>query len=159
MTAPVVEANPQPAGQTAVFSNTASVRFLASILLLMFVMNTLGRGVTETFAVFLLPVQKGLGVARAEITATYSIYMLVFGLTSPLAGQLVDRMGVRISYCLGLARFRVWLLCGRVRDKTLALLSDGWRARGHSYGAAWNGGGVVDHGALVYRRGGSRETG
>ncbi len=80
----------------------ASFRFLAVILALMFLMNTLGRGVTETFAVFLLPVQKGLGVTRAEITATYSIYMLVFGLAAPIAGQLVDRMGVRISYSLGL---------------------------------------------------------
>jgi MFS family permease len=73
----------------------------------MFVMNMLGRGVTETFAVFLLPVEKGLGVTRAEITATYSIYMLVFGLASPLAGQLVDRLGVRISYGFGLASLGV----------------------------------------------------
>jgi MFS family permease len=80
----------------------ASFRFLSGILALMFLMNTLGRGVTETFAVFLLPVQKGLGVTRAEITATYSIYMLVFGLASPIAGQLVDRIGVRISYGVGL---------------------------------------------------------
>jgi MFS family permease len=80
----------------------ASVGFLATILVLMFLMNTLGRGVTETFAVFLLPVQNSLGVTRAEITATYSIYMLVFGLAAPVAGQLVDRIGVRISYSVGL---------------------------------------------------------
>jgi MFS family permease len=79
-----------------------SFGFLAAMLALMFVMNTFGRGVTETFAVFLLPVQDSLGATRAEITATYSIYMLVFGLAAPIAGQLVDRIGVRISYGLGL---------------------------------------------------------
>lgn len=86
----------------AVSEPLPSFRFLTAILALMFVMNTLGRGVTETFAVFLLPVQKGLDVSRAEITATYSIYMLVFGLAAPIAGQMVDRIGVRISYSLGL---------------------------------------------------------
>jgi MFS family permease len=109
MTAPVAPAsipdsvNAVPAvAADAARAPEASFRFLVAILALMFLMNTLGRGVTETFAVFLLPVQKGLGVSRAEITATYSIYMLVFGLAAPIAGQLVDRMGVRISYSLGL---------------------------------------------------------
>jgi MFS family permease len=97
-TAAVVAANREVAS-----GHAPSVWFLSSILALMFLMNMLGRGVTETFAVFLLPVEKGLGVSRAEITATYSIYMLVFGLASPLAGQLVDRLGVRISYGFGLA--------------------------------------------------------
>jgi MFS family permease len=101
MTAPVAPA-PITDAPVQVTDPETSVGFLAVILALMFLMNTLGRGVTETFAVFLLPVQKGLGVTRGEITATYSIYMLVFGLAAPIAGQLVDRMGVRISYSLGL---------------------------------------------------------
>jgi MFS family permease len=101
MTAPVAPA-PIIDAPAQVAEPEASVGFLAVILLLMFAMNTLGRGVTETFAVFLLPVQKGLDVSRAEITATYSIYMLVFGVAAPIAGQLVDRIGVRVSYSLGL---------------------------------------------------------
>jgi MFS family permease len=64
-------------------------------------MNTIGRGVTETFAVFLLPVQNGLGVTRSEITLTYSIYMLANGCMAPFAGQLIDRLGARITYGLG----------------------------------------------------------
>jgi len=75
--------------------------FLAMILVLTFVMNTIGRGVTETFAVFLLPVQDGLGVTRSEITLTYSIYMLANGAAAPLAGQLIDRLGARVTYGLG----------------------------------------------------------
>jgi MFS family permease len=75
--------------------------FLAMILVLTFVMNTLGRGVTESFAVFLLPVQDGLAVSRSEITLTYSIYMLANGCMAPFAGQLIDRLGARVTYGLG----------------------------------------------------------
>jgi MFS family permease len=66
-------------------------------------MNLVARGVPETFAVFLLPVQKGLDVSRADITLTYSTYMLTYGLSGPFVGQLVDRFGARLTYGLGLA--------------------------------------------------------
>jgi MFS family permease len=83
--------------------NTEATRFfLAVILVLTFVMNTIGRGVTETFAIFLLPVQEGLAVSRSEITLTYSIYMLANGATAPFAGQLIDRLGARVTYGLGI---------------------------------------------------------
>jgi MFS family permease len=65
-------------------------------------MNLVARGVPETFAVFLLPVQKGLGVSRADITLTYSVYMIAYGVSGPLAGQLVDRLGARVAYSFGL---------------------------------------------------------
>lgn len=80
----------------------ASRTFLAMILVLTFALNTVGRGVTETFAVFLLSVQDGLGVTRSEITATYSIYMLANGFSAPFAGQLIDRLGARVTYGVGL---------------------------------------------------------
>ncbi|MGD9827302.1 MAG: MFS transporter [Hyphomicrobiaceae bacterium] len=82
---------------------TPSRYFLISVVLLAFVMNTLARGVTETFAVFLLPVEKGLGISRSEITAAYSVYMLALGCSAPFAGQLIDRVGVRFTYGVGLA--------------------------------------------------------
>jgi MFS family permease len=80
----------------------AGRRFLITLLVVTFVMNMLARGVTETFAVFLLPVQQGLGVSRAEITLTYSAFMLSYGLSAPLAGQLIDRLGARAAYGFGL---------------------------------------------------------
>jgi MFS family permease len=79
------------------------------------VMNTLGRGVTETFAVFLLPVEKALGATRSEISATYSIYMIVNGFAAPFAGQLIDRLGARATYGAGLILLQnraVWILVG-----------------------------------------------
>jgi MFS family permease len=77
--------------------------FLITLVALTFVMNLLARGVPETFAVFLLPVQSGLGLSRPEITLTYSCYMLAYGLSAPFAGQLIDRLGARVTYGFGLA--------------------------------------------------------
>jgi MFS family permease len=76
--------------------------FLVTLVALTFAMNLVARGVPETFAVFLLPVQKGLGVSRADITLTYSVYMIAYGVSGPLAGQLVDRLGARVAYSFGL---------------------------------------------------------
>lgn len=77
--------------------------FLAGVIALAFAMNAIGRGFSETFAVFLLPVEQALGVERAEISATYAIYMLAYAGAAPFAGQIVDRWGPRMSYALGLA--------------------------------------------------------
>lgn len=82
---------------------SATPAFLFTLIALTFAMNLIGRGVTETFAVFLLPVQKGLGLSRAEVTLTYSVYMLAYGLSAPFAGQLIDRFGARITYGFGLS--------------------------------------------------------
>ncbi len=76
--------------------------FLVMLVTLAFLMNTVGRGVTETFAVFLLPVQDGLAATRPQMTATYSIYALSYAASAPFVGQLVDRLGLRITYGLGL---------------------------------------------------------
>ena len=84
-------------------ASEASRVFLVSLLVLTFLMNTVGRGVTETFAVFLLPVERGLGATRAEMTAAYSIFAVAYGFSAPFTGQLIDRFGARITYGFGLA--------------------------------------------------------
>jgi len=75
---------------------------LGAVLMLAFLMNMLGRGATEAFAVFLLPVEKALGATRSEIAGVYSLFMLVLGLAGPFAGGIFDRLGARASYCSGL---------------------------------------------------------
>ena len=75
-------------------------------------MNAIGRGITETFAVFLLPVEAALGVDRAQISATYSIYMVAYGLSAPFAGQLIDRLGGRACYATGLLALGLGYLLG-----------------------------------------------
>ncbi len=83
-------------------SRNGSAAILAGVLALTFLMNMLGRGATEAFAVFLLPVEKALSVTRSEISGVYSLFMLVIGLSGPLAGGLFDRLGARASYVSGL---------------------------------------------------------
>ncbi len=76
--------------------------FLATIVTLTFVMNMIGRGVTESFAVFLLPVQTGLAATRAEMMVTYSVFAVAYAVSAPFIGQFIDRLGVRFTYGLGL---------------------------------------------------------
>jgi MFS family permease len=83
-------------------ASEASRGFLVSLLVLTFLMNTIGRGVTETFAVFLLPVERGLDSTRAEMGAAYSIFAVAYGFSAPFTGQLIDRLGARITYGFGL---------------------------------------------------------
>ena len=108
-------------------NDRAERRFLATLLVLTFVMNMLARGVTETFAVFLLPVQQGLGVTRAQITLTYSVYMLAYGLSAPFAGQLIDRFGARVAYGFGLMSLGCgYVLAGSATELWHYLLAAGF---------------------------------
>lgn len=83
-------------------ASEASRAFLVSLLVLTFLMNTVGRGITETFAVFLLPVERGLGATRAEMAAAYSFFAMAYGFSAPFTGQLIDRLGARVTYGFGL---------------------------------------------------------
>ena len=49
-----------------------------------------GRGLGDTYAVFLLPLEREFGWTRSELTSVYSIYLLTHGLTSPLIGVLMN---------------------------------------------------------------------
>ncbi len=93
-------------------SSTVDQRFLAGLVALTFLMNAIGRGVTETFAVYLLPVEAALGVDRAQIAATYSIYMVAYGFAAPFVGQLIDRMGARVCYATGLLTLGIGYMVG-----------------------------------------------
>jgi len=62
-----------------------------------------GRGLGDTYAVFLLPLERDLGWSRSELTSVYSIYLLVNGCTAPFVGLLFDRIGPRWVYGAGMA--------------------------------------------------------
>lgn len=101
--------------QRQVGTNSAAAptqAFLAGLVGLTFLMNAIGRGVTETFAVYLLPVEAALHVDRGQIAATYSIYMLAYGLSAPFVGQLIDRFGARACYASGLAALGLGSIVG-----------------------------------------------
>jgi len=61
-----------------------------------------GRGLGDTYAVFLLPLEREFGWTRSELTSVYSIYLLVNGFTAPLVGLTFDRLGPRWVYGSGM---------------------------------------------------------
>jgi MFS family permease len=82
----------------------------AAVLAACFILNMFGRGLADTYTVFLLPLEREFGWTRSELTGVYSIYLLVNGFTAPLVGLLFDRFGPRWVYgagmtCLGAAFF------------------------------------------------------
>jgi MFS family permease len=62
-----------------------------------------GRGLGDTYAVFLLPLEREFGWSRSQTTGVYSVYLLVHGFTAPLVGMLFDRVGARWVYGAGMA--------------------------------------------------------
>jgi MFS family permease len=94
---------PEKAGEPgAGVSGETARSFLTLIIALTFLMNTVARGVTETFAVFLLPVQHGIEATRAEMTGTYAVLAVSYALAAPFVGQVIDRLGMRATYGFGL---------------------------------------------------------
>jgi MFS family permease len=74
-----------------------------AVLATCFALNMFGRGLGDTYAVFLLPLEREFGWTRSELTSVYSVYLLTHGLTSPLIGMFFDRLGPRWVYGAGLA--------------------------------------------------------
>ncbi len=75
-----------------------------------FALNMFGRGLGDTYAVFVLPLEREFGWSRSQVTSVYSVYLLVHGFTAPLVGLVFDRLGPRWVYgggmaCLGIAFF------------------------------------------------------
>jgi len=81
----------------------APARVALNVLALCFVLSVLGRGLSDSFTVFLKPISESFGWDRAEVVSVYSLTWLASGLTAPLVGRLFDRSGPRVVYTLGLA--------------------------------------------------------
>jgi predicted MFS family arabinose efflux permease len=82
---------------------TARPAHVALVVLgLCFALSMLGRGVGESFTVFLKPISESFGWDRADVVSIYSLAALVGGLTAPLIGRLFDHSGPRAVYALGL---------------------------------------------------------
>jgi MFS family permease len=72
------------------------------VLAMCFALSVLGRGLGESFTVFLLPISQSFGWDRAEVISIYSVAALATGLANPIAGRLFDRSGPRVVYAVGL---------------------------------------------------------
>jgi MFS family permease len=77
-------------------------RVALNVLALCFALSVLGRGLGESFTVFLKPISESFGWDRAQVVSVYSLSALAGGLASPLIGRLFDYSGPRSVYSLGL---------------------------------------------------------
>lgn len=77
-------------------------RVALNVLALCFALSLVGRGLGESFTVFLKPISEDFGWDRAQVVSVYSLTWLAGGLTAPLVGRLFDRSGPRTVYSLGL---------------------------------------------------------
>jgi len=78
-------------------------RVALSVLSLCFALAVLGRGLGESFTVFLKPISDNFGWDRARVVSAYSLSQLAGGLSAPVIGRLFDHAGPRSVYALGLA--------------------------------------------------------
>src|ERR1700755_2844154 len=79
-----------------------AVRTALVVLALCFTLAVLGRGLSESFTVFLKPISENFGWDRAQVVSIYSLTWLISGLTAPLVGRVFDRSGPRVVYALGI---------------------------------------------------------
>jgi MFS family permease len=77
-------------------------RVALNVLALCFTLSVLGRGLGESFTVFLKPISENFGWDRAQVVSVYSLTWLAGGLMAPVVGRLFDRYGPRTVYSLGL---------------------------------------------------------
>jgi MFS family permease len=86
-----------------IIDKPTSHRVALSVVALCFVLALAGRGINDTFGVFLLPIIADFGWDRAQVISIYSLALLTSGLAQPWVGRLFDRRGPRVVYGLGLA--------------------------------------------------------
>jgi MFS family permease len=78
-----------------------SARMAVVVLSLCFALSVLGRGLSDSFTVFLKPISENFGWDRAAVVSVYSLTWLAIGLSAPVVGRLFDRSGPRVVYSLG----------------------------------------------------------
>lgn len=123
------------------------LRLALLLLPVCFLLAMVGRGIGDTFVVFVLPLQEQFGWSRAEVAGIYSFFFLSTGAFGPLVGHVFDRFGP------------FWLFLG-----CLLLLSAGaflsaqaehlWQfylTSGLMMGVASAGLGTIPHGAILSR--------
>jgi hypothetical protein len=77
--AEILDAPPKPA------------RVALVVLALCFALSVLGRGLAESFTVFLKPISESFGWDRAQVVSVYSLSALAGGLAAPGIGRLFDQ--------------------------------------------------------------------
>src|ERR1700752_1069577 len=102
MSAPLPAMDQKSPAEEAPIKPLKPARVALNVLALCFALSVLGRGLGESFTVFMKPISESFGWDRAQWVSVYSLSWLMSGLTAPLVGRLFDRSGPRTVYALGL---------------------------------------------------------
>ncbi|MFC1943012.1 MFS transporter [Chloroflexota bacterium] len=82
-------------------SNDQSIFYGWIVVATSFITMTIIYGLRFSFSVFYVAILDDFGWTRASTAGIYSLSLLVYGLSSPIAGFLLDRLGVKKTICLG----------------------------------------------------------
>jgi MFS family permease len=94
-----------------------TTRTALNVLALCFMLSVLGRGLGESFTVFLKPISESFGWDRAQVVSVYSLTALAGAVAAPLIGRLFDRSGPRAVYSIGLLLLGgAFLIAGRAEQ-------------------------------------------
>ena len=79
-------------------------RFVPWMLVaLCFALGVASRSISDTFVVFVAPLQSAFDANRGSVTLIYSFALLAGGTGAPIAGWIVDRLGLRALTVIGMA--------------------------------------------------------
>jgi MFS family permease len=91
-----IPAHLQPAPRRQRRRPGTRVHYAWVVVAVAFVGILVAQGARLSFGVFVAPWQGEFGVSRGEISLVSTVSFLVYGLTQPLAGRVVDRYGTRV---------------------------------------------------------------
>ena len=101
------------------FKNIISSTLLTGFGVIAFcvLMAAIGRGMGDTYAVFLLPISQELGWDRSGVASVYALYIAGMCVFSPFSGMLFDRFGARVVYIAGIFFLGFgYILAGHLSD-------------------------------------------
>ena len=73
-----------------------------ALVALCFALGVASRSISDTFVVFVPALQDAFGSSRSAVTLIYSFALLAGGTGAPLAGWIVDRLGLRALTVIGM---------------------------------------------------------
>ena len=74
-----------------------------ALVALCFVLGVASRSISDTFVVFVAPLQSAFEASRSAVTLIYSFALLVGGIAAPISGWIVDRFGLRMLTTIGMS--------------------------------------------------------
>ncbi|MDH6454299.1 MFS family permease [Streptomyces sp. SAI-149] len=86
-----------------------NARIAATVGIFLCMAFSMGGIFAGSFSVFLKPVSESLGWATAGFTLIFTFSQIVMAVMSPVAGRIIDRIGVKTPLCVGVVFFALGL--------------------------------------------------